>query len=105
MKTPGYTVKLQDQDMTGVQGFESASGNVILLYPGDCPKCLRPFANRGAGGVRINVFTAYGKDQWCSDCVKQGLKDGICVQESKLSKKEVKIWEKQLKKEGKPITV
>jgi len=103
MKMPAPTAKLQDQDATGTQGFESPNNNLIWIYPGDCPRCLRPFASRGAGGVRINVFTSYGKDQWCQECVTQATKDGVCVQESKLSKKEVKLWEKQLKKEGKQL--
>ena len=100
---PAPTVKLQDQDMTETQGFETASNNVIWIYPGDCPRCLKPFASRGAGGIRINVFTSYGKDQWCQECVTQGVIDGICVQESKLSKKEIKQWEKLLKKENKQL--
>ena len=99
MQTP--TIRLQDQDMTAAQGFETVGQNVIFIYPGDCPRCLRPFASRGQGGVIVNVFTSYGKDQWCFDCVEKGVKDGVCVQESKLSKEDVKLWEKKLKKEGK----
>lgn len=97
---PAPTVKLQDQDNTTTQGFETPGGNVIWIYPGDCPKCLKPFANRGAGGVRINVFTSYGKDQWCKDCVTKGVENGTCIQVSTLPKKVVKQWEKYLKKHG-----
>lgn len=98
MKAPMYTIKLQDQDMTESQGFEAIDNNVIWVYPGDCPKCLRPFSSRGASGTIINVFTSYGRDQWCAECVEQGVKDGICIQESKLSKEEIKLWKKHLKK-------
>ena len=95
-----YT-KLQDQDNTSVQGFERSEQNVIYIYPNDCPHCLRPFLNRGASGSRINVYTSYGKDQWCADCVSKGVDEGICIQESKLTKEQKKIWEKKLKKERK----
>lgn len=94
-------ITLNDQDNTSVQGFEPAGNNVIPIDPGDCPHCLKPFMGRGAGGTRINVFTSYGKDQWCADCVDQGVKDGVCIQESKLDKKEKRLWEKKLKKERK----
>ena len=95
---PSPTTQLQDQDMTAAQGFEPVGQNVIFLYPGDCPHCLRPFSSRGKDGVIRNVFTSYGKDQWCSECAEKGEKEGICVLESKLSKEEIKLWEKELKK-------
>lgn len=90
--------KFNDQDTTSTQGFEPVDKNVIFLYPGDCPKCLRPFLGRGAEGSAINVYTDRGKTQWCASCVREGVKTGLCVQESKLDKKEKKMWEKKIKK-------
>ena len=94
-------ITLADQDNTATQGFETAARNVIPIDPNDCPHCLKPFYGRGVSGTRINVFTARGKDQWCADCVSKGTEEGICVQESKLTKEQKKIWEKKLKKERK----
>ena len=98
---PIKNVKLQDQDDTSVQGFERASRNVIPLDPSKCPHCFKSFHGRGAQGTIINVFTARGKDQWCAECVEKGVREGICIQESKLSKKEKKLWQKYLKKKNK----
>jgi hypothetical protein len=91
-------IKLADQDNTTTQGFEPASRNIIPIDPGDCPHCLKPFLGRGAGGNRINVYTSYGKDQWCQDCVESVEKKNICVRESRLTKEEKKLWEKRIKK-------
>lgn len=91
-------IKLADQDTTSVQGFEAASNNVIPVDPGDCPHCLKPFLGRGAGGNRINVYTSYGKDQWCQECVEKTSVQNICIQESKLTAKEKKLWDKRIKK-------
>lgn len=99
MKVQAPNIQLQDQDMTATQGFERAAQNVIYIQSDDCPHCLKSFYGRGAEGNRINVYTSYGKDQWCAKCVKEGIEKGICVQESKLSKQEKKAWEKKLKKE------
>jgi hypothetical protein len=92
-------IQLQDQDNTSVQGFERANQNVMYINPNYCPHCLEPFFGRGADGTRINVYTSYGKDQWCTKCVEEGVPKGICVQESKLSKQDKKLWEKKIKKE------
>jgi len=92
--------QLQDQDNTSVQGFEKALRNVIFVDSNDCPRCLKPFLGRGVLGTRINVFTSYGKDQWCLECVEKGTAKNICIQESKLSKEEKKAWDKKLKKEN-----
>jgi glutaredoxin len=92
------SIRLQDQDNTSVQGFEQPGQNVIFVEPGDCPHCLKPFHGRGAEGSCINVYTSYGKDQWCAKCVQEGIEKGVCVQESKLSKEEKKQWEKYIKK-------
>jgi hypothetical protein len=96
-------ITLTDQDNTSVQGFEPAANNVIAIDPNDCPHCLKPFYGRGAEGTRINVYTARGKDQWCAGCVEKGTKEKICIQESKLSKEDKKLWEKKLKKDKKQI--
>jgi len=94
-------ITLNDQDNTSVQGFEKAVKNVVFINPSDCPHCLKPFFGRGSQGVIINVYTSNGKDQWCSECVIKGVKEGICIQESKLSKEDQKAWKKKLKKERK----
>ena len=101
MKVQAPNIQLADQDNTATQGFERAAQNVVHIDPNDCPHCLKPFYGRGVSGTRINVFTARGKDQWCADCVSKGTEEGICVQESKLTKEQKKIWEKKLKKERK----
>ena len=101
MPVPMQNVKLEDQDNTSVQGFESASNNVIAIDPSDCPHCLKSFQGRGADSTIINVFTARGKDQWCAKCVREGVEEGICIQESKLSKEDKKLWERYLKKKNK----
>lgn len=90
--------KFNDQDATSTQGFEALDKNMIFIYPGDCPHCLKPFLGRGAEGSAINVYTIHGKTQWCATCVREGIKSGVCVQESKLSKQEKKAWEKKIKK-------
>jgi len=101
MKVQAPNIQLTDQDNTATQGFERAAQNIIRVDPSDCPHCLKSFFGRGAEGTRINVYTSYGKDQWCAKCVEEGTPKGICVQESKLSKQEKKAWEKKLKKERK----
>ena len=101
MPVPIQNIKLEDQDNTSVQGFESINNNVIIVDPGDCPHCLKSFSGRGAEGTIINVFTAHDKSQWCAACVRKGIEEGICIQESKLTKEEKKLWEKKFKKESK----
>lgn len=98
-------IQLQDQDATAVQGFERVGQNVVFIDPSDCPHCLKSFMGRGAEGTRINVYTSYGKDQWCAKCVEEGTPKGICVQESKLTKEEKKAWEKKLKKDRKLLNI
>lgn len=100
IKKDSPNTKLNDQDATSTQGFEPADQNVIFVYPNDCPHCLRPFDKRGDAGTRINVFTSYGEDQWCKECVEKGLKENICVQQSRLSVKEQKLWKRAFKKKN-----
>jgi hypothetical protein len=97
-KVQAPNIQLQDQDSTSTQGFESADKNIIWIYPGDCPHCLRPFNSPSKKGTIVNVITNFGKDQWCYECATEGEKNGICILESKLSKDKKKLWEKWLKK-------
>ena len=90
-------IKLPDQDNTSVQGFEKASSNVLHVNSSDCSHCLRPFNQMGRKSNVVNVITAHGKDQWCEECVDKGVEENICIRESRLSKKEKKLWAKKLK--------
>ena len=94
-------ITLNDQDDTATQGFEKVGKNVIWVAPSDCPHCLKSFYGRGILGNIINVYTSYGKEQWCAECANKGLQEGTCIQESKLTKEQKKIWEKYLKKSAK----
>jgi hypothetical protein len=88
-----------DQSATDAQGFEKASDNVLFVNDTDCSKCLRPFNELGRRSNRVNIITNLKEDIWCAECVEQGIEEGICIQESKLSKEERKLWKKKLKQE------
>ena len=89
--------KLPDQQATDTQGFEKARDNVIYVDDNDCSKCLKSFNESGRKSNRINVITNLKEDIWCAECVEKGIEEGICLQESKLSKEEKKLWKKKFK--------
>ena len=65
-------------DATETQGFERAIDNTLVVGDNECPKCLKPFGQRGRKSNAINIITAKGRDTWCEDCVIAGIENGIC---------------------------
>ena len=92
---PNKNEMMPDETATDTQGFEKASNNLIFVNDNYCSKCLRSFNQTGRQSYRINVMTKLKKDIWCAECVEKGVKEGICLQESKLSKEEKKLWQKK----------
>ena len=86
---------MRDEAATDTQGFEKAIDNVIPVDNNDCSNCLRPFNEAGRQSYRVNVLTKTKQDYWCAECVEKGVKEGTCLQESKLSKEEKKLWQKK----------
>lgn len=82
-------IQLTDQDNTATQGFEKAGRNVVAIQPWECGHCRQGFGEKGRDSAKIKVMTARGPDEWCMDCFRKGVKEGICIKEEKpLSKKE-----------------
>jgi len=89
-------IKLNDQDNTATQGFERAGQNVIPIEAWQCGHCRREFGIKGRDSAQIKVITAHGPDEWCMECFRIGVVEGICIKEEKpLSKKERNKLKKQ----------
>jgi hypothetical protein len=90
-------VRFEDQSSTETQGFEKASNSVLYVNEGFCSKCFKPFNSPDRKSYRINVITNTKQDVWCAQCEEEGTASGICIQESKLTKEERKLWQKKFK--------
>ena len=92
--------EIEHVDLTSTLGFENAAHNTVVVWQGDCPKCLLQFNRPEAMSWSVKVYSNHGFDNWCESCATQGIQDGICIKYRSLDKKDRKKLNKYVKQQN-----